>query len=169
MYSLFKDNEKYKSNIALFESNSEINITSWTDFLQVKIQQPILLINPDLLNEDHRSTRATDYLYNLDDNQNKVNLFMFEIGKRIVPNFDIYSENGFTILEYLIHFLRIRGNPLDRWYTMYCGMSDRSSFQPGKHGYKTVVDFEKKYTQLVQNNEIKSDYITLYFSFDHGS
>ena len=71
--------------------------------------------------------------------------FTYEIGKRILPNFDIYSENGFTILEYLIHFLTIRGNPLDRWYTMYCGMNDRSNYKPRKHGYNNVIKFEEKY------------------------
>jgi hypothetical protein len=167
VYSLFKDIEKYKSNIKLFESNSEMNITSWTDFLLIKIQQPILLINPDLLNEDRRSTRATDYLYSQTNNEDIE--FTYEIGKRILPNFDIYSENGFTILEYLIHFLTIRGNPLDRWYTMYCGMNDRSNYKPRKHGYNNVIKFEEKYSKMAQNNKIKDDYVTLYFSFDHGS
>jgi len=166
-YSIFKDNEKYKFNIALVEINSEMNINSWIDFLQVKIQQPILLINPDLLNQDNRSTSSTSYLFRQTNDENIE--FMYEIGKRIIPNFDIYSENGFTILEYLIHFLTIRGNPLDRWYTLYCGMKDRSKFKPRKHGYNNVIKFEEKYSKLVQDNKIKSDYITLYFSFDHGS
>ena len=170
VYSLFKENEKYKNNIVLFDNKSELNISSWTDFLQLKIQQPILLINPYLLNTDRRSTSSTNYLYNNQNDNNQNPEFMYEIGKRIEPKFDIFCENGFTILEYLIHFLTIRGNPLDKWYTLFCGMKDRSIFnEMGKRGCKIVLDFEEKYSKMAQNNEIKDDYVTLYFSFDHGS
>ncbi len=170
-YDMFKSNDKYKNNVTLFELNTDMNISNWTDFLQIKIQQPILLINPDLLNEDSRSTRSTSYLYKAKSNNNEDNSLVLkhEIGKRIKPIFDIYCENGFTILDYLVHFLTIRGNPLDRWYTLFSEIYDRNSFKIGRSRHKVIVEFEEKYAKMVENGEIKDDYITLYFSFDHGS
>ncbi len=190
IYTTFQTNEKYKQTILFFERHPEMNITSWTDFFQVKIQQPILLINPSLLNDDSRSTRSTGFLafsdkqdkrdYNTQIINYKKNSqpnfnsdtmsFKYEIGKHIQPNFDIYCQNGFTILEYLIHILTIRGNPLDRWYTLYSGITNINEFKKeDTRSYKNVIKFEQKYAQLVQSGEIKDDFITIYFLFGHGS
>jgi hypothetical protein len=158
---------KYINSIALFKCN-KLNIATWRDFLKIKIKQPILLINPVFLNKDSRSVRSNDHVYNK--NKNKTVIFEYNLDFPIYPNFDIYCPNGFTILEYLIHILTIRGNPLDRWYTLFCDCVDRSYYKtPNMFGYKGVIELEKKYATLIEEKKVDPNVKTIYISFDHGS
>lgn len=162
-YSSFLN--KYINNIALFKGNN-LNIQNWTDFFNVKIKQPILLINPVFLNTDSRSVRSKSFLYKKNDEY----IYSFDLNKPITTKFDIYCPDGFTILEFLVHILTIRGNPLDRWYTMFSDCVDRKYYNySSRFGYKGVLEFEEKYNKMIKNDKIKNNFETIYISFDHGS
>jgi hypothetical protein len=63
-YNMFKSNDKYKNNVTLFESYTNMNISSWTDFLQIKIQQPMKLkIKREHINNLVITNIISSYLY----------------------------------------------------------------------------------------------------------
>ena len=161
---------KYLYNISFFKKN-KVNITKFTDFLEVKINQPILLLNPVFLNTDSRSVRSKDYRISSKLETSDTFIYTSKLNVDLKkPKFDIYCPNGFTIYEYLIHFLTIRGNPMDRWYTMYSDCVDRSYYKTSNmFGYKGVIKFEEQYNKMIANGKIKDNFKTIYISFDHGS
>ena len=142
------------------------NITKWSDFLNIKINQPILLLNPILLNTDRRSISYTGHIIKDDTPV----IFSHTLPSKLETKFDIYCKDGFTILEYLVHVLTIRGNPYDRRFTSFESCIDRSDCMNTAFDYyitQNSIKFEEKYKKMVENEEIKDDYTIIYLHFDH--
>ena len=104
-------------------------------------------------NNDKRSKNSTDYLLVVKLTDSISDTFNFE-NKKYVN----YFAEGFTLKEYVCEYLQIRGNPYDRWYTMY-----DSTLIPSTNQLKKV-------NKIINNEEIKiTDENCILFDFDFGS
>lgn len=92
------------------------------DLLLLKIQKSTAFINNDGHNSDPRSTLANDYKYNPACYSIKKHI---ALDKRITNEYDIYFPEGFTIEDYLIAILKLRGCIYDRWYTLFSGVEKK--------------------------------------------
>ncbi len=103
-------------------------------------------------NNDSRSVKSVKYMKRMP--FSLVNCtFNFENNKYVK-----YFSGGFTLKEYVSEYLQIRGNPYDRWYTLYCG---------------TVIPSEEqleKVNKIINDDEVKiTSENCILFNIDFGS
>jgi hypothetical protein len=103
-------------------------------------------------NNDTRSVKALNYMETFPNAFVSCN-FNFENNKYVK-----YFPNGFTLKEYVSEYLQIRGNPYDRWYTLYCGIEVPSEEQL------------EKVNKILNNDEVKiTSENCILFNIDFGS
>jgi len=103
-------------------------------------------------NTDSRSVKALNYMESFPHAFVSCN-FNFENNKYVK-----YFPNGFTLKEYVSEYLQIRGNPYDRWYTLYCGIEVPSEEQL------------EKVNKILNNDEVKiTSENCILFNIDFGS
>jgi hypothetical protein len=105
-------------------------------------------------NTDRRSVNAKEYLIKSNEQKDATIscAFNFEEKKYVK-----YFPEGFTLKEYVSEYLQIRGNPYDRWFTMY-----------NEATIPSEKDLEK--VNKIINNEVKiTSENCILFDFDFGS
>jgi hypothetical protein len=102
-------------------------------------------------NNDSRSVNDKTYMKRMPNSP--VNCtFNFENNKYVK-----YFPNGFTLKEYVGEYLQIRGNPYDRWYTMYSNTQI-----PSKKDLRKVNKILKTDVKITSEN-------CILFNIDFGS
>ena len=149
--------QKYPNEYSFFTSGSFL-IHDVNSFLSTSIPKSTVFINYIGHNTDSRSTRANEYKYNPKKDSFKKHIVL---ENPIVALDSIYFPNGFSIFEYLISILRLRGCIYDRWYTLFCEVEDiniRSMQKPWMDRINKIKN-DNKYTE----DEC------VYLTIDHGS
>ncbi len=123
------------------------------DILNLKINKKLAFgINGFKHNDDSRSIKSKNFLKEKNIVQALTKGEMTFDKNKVVA----YFQDGFTVREYISEYLQVRGNPYDRWYTMY-----------GDVVFPSKKKLEKM-KELLNNSEINSNDCIL-FDFDFGS
>lgn len=154
--SLIRTSIKNESNGDPFVRRNldDRNIKVSEAFFNMKIHKKMAIgINGLAHNTDNRSVKAKEYMGKWNMNTTLSCAFNFEKNKYVK-----YFPEGFTLKEYVSEYLQIRGNPYDRWYTMY-----HKAIIPSKE------DLEKV-NKIINDDDVKiTSENCILFDFDFGS
>ncbi len=137
-----------------FYNRNENNVKVSEPFFNMKIHKKMAIgIDGFSHNSDARSVKAKEYMGKWNMNTTITCAFNFEKNKYVK-----YFHEGFTLKEYVSEYLQIRGNPYDRWYTMY-----NEAIIPSEE------DLEKV-NQIINDDDVKiTSENCILFDFDFGS
>jgi hypothetical protein len=137
-----------------FYNKNVNNVRVSEAFFNMKINKKMAIgIESFRHNSDARSVNAKEYMGKWNMNTTITCAFNFEKNKYVK-----YFSEGFTLKEYVSEYLQIRGNPYDRWYTMY-----NEAIIPSEEHLEKV-------NQIINDDDVKiTSENCILFDFDFGS